>query len=95
MIRFLPEALDDLIETQRWYAQRDQDMGPVFAAAIASAVDRIAQDPAALPCVHGSVRRLVVRPGFRLLSTSGRRVDEVLVLAIHGSQAPRRWQDRS
>jgi plasmid stabilization system protein ParE len=74
-VRFLPEALDDLLETQRWYTQRDQDL-------------------AAFPCVHGAVRRLVVRrfPYAVYFREAG---DEVLVLAIHGRQDPRRWQKRS
>ena len=93
-VRFLPEALDDLLETQRWYGQRDQALGQAFAAAIAAAVDRIAQDPATFPCVHGAVRRLVVRrfPYAVYFREAG---DEILVLAIHGRQDPRRWQDRS
>ena len=93
-VRFLPEALQDLIETQRWYASRETALGQAFAEAIAAAVERIAQDPATFPCVHGAVRRLVVRRFpyavyFREVGV------EVLVLAIHGRQDPQRWQGRS
>jgi len=70
-VRFLPEALEDLIETQRWYASREPGLGQAFAEAIAAAVERIAQDPATFPCVHGAVRRLVVRRS-PTPSTSGR-----------------------
>lgn len=48
-VRFLPEALDDLLETQGWYAR-----------AIAYAVERIAQDQAAFPFVHGAGDEIVV-----------------------------------
>ncbi|QBE68845.1 hypothetical protein SynWH8101_1259 [Synechococcus sp. WH 8101] len=34
-------ALDDLLETKRWYGQRDQALGQAFAAAIDAAVDRM------------------------------------------------------
>ena len=93
-VRFLPEALQDLIETQRWYASREPGLGQAFAEAIAAAVERILQDPATFPCVHGAVRRLVVRRFpyavyFREVGV------EVLVLAIHGRQDPQRWQGRS
>jgi len=93
-VRFLPEALDDLLETQGWYASREPGLAQTFAEAIALAVKRIAQDPAAFPCVHGAVRRLVVRrfPYAVYFREVG---DELLVLAIHGRQDPRRWQDRS
>ena len=82
-VRFLPEALDDLLETQGWYAR-----------AIAYAVERIAQDQAAFPFVHGAVRRLVVRrfPYAVYFREVG---DEIVVLAIHGRQDPKRWQERS
>jgi plasmid stabilization system protein ParE len=92
-VRFLPEALEDLIETQRWYASREPGLGQAFAEAIAAAVERIAQDPATFPCVHGAVRRLVVRrfPYAVYFREVG---DEILVLAVHGRQDPRRWQGR-
>jgi plasmid stabilization system protein ParE len=93
-VRFLPEALEDLLASQRWYASREPGLGQTFAEAIGVAVKRIAQDPAKFPCVYGAVRRLVVRRFpyavyFREVS------DEILVLAIHGRQDPRRWQDRT
>ena len=82
-VRFLPEALDDLLEIQGWYAR-----------AIAYAVERIAQDQAAFPFVHGAVRRLVVRrfPYAVYFREVG---DEIVVLAIHGYQDLKRWQERS
>ena len=93
-VRFLPEALEDLLETQRWYASREQRLGQTFAEAIGVAVERIAQDPAALPFVYGAVRRLVVRrfPYAVYFREVG---DEIVVLAIHGRQDPRRWQGRT
>lgn len=92
-VRFLPEALEDLIETQRWYASREPGLERAFAEAIAAVVDRIVQDPATFPCVYGAVRRLVVRrfPYAVYFREVG---DEILVLAVHGRQDPRRWQDR-
>jgi plasmid stabilization system protein ParE len=93
-VRFLPEALDDLLETQGWYASREPALAQAFAEAIALAVERIAQDPKAFPCVHGGVLRLVVRrfPYAVYFREAG---DELLVLAIHGRQDPRRWQQRT
>lgn len=78
-VRFLPEALEDLLETRHWYARREADLGLAFAEAIAAAIERIVHDPASFPyAVY-----------FR---EDG---DEILVLAVHGRQDPRRWQDRS
>jgi hypothetical protein len=50
-----------VLEIQRWYASRVSDLAKAFAEAIAFAVEHIARDPAAFPCVHGAVRRLVAR----------------------------------
>ncbi len=93
-VRFIPEALEDLLETRYWYARREAALGQAFAEAIAAAIERIVHDPASFPRVHGEVQRLVVRQFpyavyFRELG------DEILVLAVHGRQDPRRWQDRS
>ncbi|MFM7550964.1 MAG: type II toxin-antitoxin system RelE/ParE family toxin [Cyanobacteriota bacterium] len=92
-VRVLPEALKDLIETQRWYASRQPGLGQAFAEAIAEAVERIVRDPATFPCVHGAVRRLVMRrfPYAIYFRDVG---NEILVIAVHGRQDPRRWQDR-
>ena len=89
-VRFLPEALVDLLETRYWYASREPGLGQ----AIAEAVERIVQDPALFPLVHGKVRRLVVRqfPYAVYFQEVG---DEILVLAVHGRQDPRRWKGRS
>ena len=89
-VRFLPESLVDLLETRYWYASREPGLGQ----AIAEAVERIVQDPALFPLVHGKVRRLVVRqfPYAVYFQEVG---DEILVLAVHGRQDPRRWKGRS
>ena len=44
--------------------------------------------------MHGAVRRLVVRrfPYAVYFREVG---DEIVVLAIHGRQDPKRWQERS
>lgn len=78
-VRFLPEALEDLITTQRWYSSREPGLEKAFAE---------------FPCVYGPVRRLVVRrfPYALYFREVG---DEILVLAVHGRQNPRRWQART
>ena len=94
VVRFLPEALDDVIKSQRWYASRQPGLGQSFAEAITAGVERIASNPAAFPYVHGSVRRLVVRqfPYAIYFREAG---DAIVVLAVHGRQDPRLWQGRA
>ena len=80
-VRFLPEALGDLLETRHWYASRER-----------GGADRARSGLISL--VHGKVRRLVVRqfPYAVYFQEVG---DEILVLAVHGRQDPRRWKGRS
>jgi len=59
----------------------NQGLGQTFAEAIGAAVERIAQDPAALPFVYGAVRRLVVRR-FPYAVYFREVDDEIVVLAI-------------
>jgi plasmid stabilization system protein ParE len=92
-VRFLPEALDDVLEIQRWYASRVPDLGKAFAEAIAFAVEHIARDPAAFPYVHGAVQRLVAHR-FPCAVCFRQVGDDLLVLAVHSRQDPRRWRRR-
>ncbi len=72
-VRFLPEALEDLIETQRWYASREPGLEKAFAEAIAEAVKRILQDPASIrACTGGALLRQPPRlKSFRTLAGTG------------------------
>ena len=94
LIRFLPEAVEDLLETQRWYGRREPALAGDFADAFAAAVERIRRDPRSLPLIHGQIRRLVLRQ-FPYAVYFREEGSEILVIALHGRQDPRRWQQRS
>ncbi len=61
LIRFLPEAVEDLLETQRWYGRREPALAWDFAESFAAAVERIRRDPRSFPLIHGQIRPLVLR----------------------------------
>jgi hypothetical protein len=44
-VRFLPEALEELLETQRWYGMREPALANDFAQTVAAAVERIRHNP--------------------------------------------------
>jgi plasmid stabilization system protein ParE len=94
LIRFLPEAVEDLLETQRWYGRREPALAGDFADAFAAAVERIRRDPRSFPLIHGQIRRLVLRQ-FPYAVYFREEGSEILVIALHGRQDPRRWQQRS
>jgi len=92
-LRFLPEALEDALTTQRWYAEREPGLDQAFANDLAACVARIIAEPLAFPCVHGQVRRLVMRR-FPYALYFRDTASEIVVVALHGRQDPRRWQSR-
>jgi len=93
-VRFLPEAVEDLLESQRWYRMRDPALARDFAEVFAAAVQRIRRDPRSFPLIHGQFRRLVLKrfPYAVYFRVQG---DEILVIALHGRQDPQRWQRRT
>jgi len=60
-VRLLPEAVEDLLETQRWYSRLELALAREFAEAFAAAVERIRRDPRSFPPIHGQTLRLVLR----------------------------------
>ena len=94
LIRFLPEAVEDLLETQRWYGRREPALAGDFANDFAAAVERIRRAPRSFPLIHGQIRRLVLRQ-FPYAVYFREEGSEILVIALHGRQDPRRWQQRS
>jgi hypothetical protein len=48
-VRFLPEAVEDLLETKRWYGRREPALAGDFADAFAAAMERIRRDLRSFP----------------------------------------------
>ena len=92
-VRFLPEAVADLLETQRWYGRREPALARDFAETVAAGVQRMRHAPQSFPLVHGQLRRLVLSR-FPYALYFREQGDEIIVLALHGHQDPRRWQRR-
>ncbi len=93
-VRLLPEAVEDLLETQRWYGRLEPALARDFAEAVAAAVERIRRDPRSFPMIHGQTRRLVLRR-FPYAVYFREQSAEILLIALHGRQDPRRWQQRT
>ena len=92
-VSFRPEAEVEVIETRDWYEDRRHGLGGEFRAALEQTIDRILANPLTHPRVHGETRRAIVQRFpyavyFRVAD------EEIVVLAVHGRQHPRRWQSR-
>ena len=91
---FRPQAEDEALDVRRWYEARREGLGNKFGAEVNDMVARIAENPLAFQRVRGDTRRGVLQKFpyaiyFRETTTG------IIVLAIHGRQAPLRWQTRS
>ena len=93
-VPFRPQANLEVLEARSWYENRRPGLGAEFRVAVDEAVELIAENPQAFPRVQADTRRATLHRFpyaiyFRLLG------DDVIVLAVHERQDPRRWQSRS
>lgn len=93
-VSFRPEAEAEALETRDWYEGRRPGLGAEFRAALDEAVERLADNPMQFRLVRGEVRRAILN---RFPHAVYFRVDsnDIVVLAVHGRQHPRRWQSRT
>ena len=93
-VRFRPQAEVEFLEARSWYDGRRQGLGAEFGAAVDGLVSRIAENPLAFPRARGDIRPATLHrfPYALYFRLSG---SEVIVLAVHGRQDPRRWQSRA
>ena len=61
IIRFSPEADNELAEGRQWYAHQRADLDLEFMQSIDDAISRIVASPTQYPSIYKSLRRIVVR----------------------------------
>lgn len=93
-VSFRPQAEAEVLEVRGWYEGRRQGLGTEFGAAVDNLVGRITENPLAFPRARGEIRRATLHrfPYAIYFRLSG---DDIIVLAVHGRQHPRRWQSRA
>ena len=93
-VSFRPEAEAEALETRDWYEGRRPGLGAEFRAALEVTIERIGDNPMQFRLVRGETRRVVLNRFpyavyFRVTDK------DIVVLAVHGRQHPRRWQSRA
>ena len=94
MIRFHPAAKREMIESARFYEEREEGLGLDFLDEVEAYVARIEENPHLGGAVTGDLRRRYLRrfPFFLIYSTTP---ELVLLLAVaHTSRKPGYWEDR-
>jgi toxin ParE1/3/4 len=91
---FRPAAEHELLEAERWFADRQVDLAQRFRDAVDATLSRIREFPLAFPAVHHDKRRAIVAGFpyalyFRLIN------DQVVVAAVvHAHRDPAVWRSR-
>ena len=93
-VSFRPEAEAEALETRDWYEGRRPGLGAAFRAALDETIERLADNPMQFRLVRGGTRRAILNrfPYAVYFRLDG---NDVVVLAVHGRQHPRRWQSRT
>jgi len=65
-----------------------------LAETVAAAVERIRLNPQSFPLIHGQIRRVVLGR-FPYAVYFREQGTEILVIALHGRQDPKRWKQRT
>jgi plasmid stabilization system protein ParE len=92
-VSFRPEAEAEALETRDWYDGRQPGLGAEFRAALDETIARIADNPMQFRVVRAETRRAILNrfPYAVYFRMAG---NDIVVLAVHGRQHPRRWQSR-
>jgi plasmid stabilization system protein ParE len=94
-VRFLPAAEADAQAALAWYRGRSARAAAAFEAALADAVQRVADSPDAYALIDDRHRRCLLKRYPYSLVYRG-VPDGVLVVAVaHSSRSPSFWQDRA
>ena len=93
-VEFRPQAAAEAVEVREWYEGWRAGLGGRFATALTEAIERIAANPLLYLRVRGETRRAVLTR-FSYAVYFRESGNDVVVLAVHGRQHPRRWQSRS
>ena len=91
---FRPEASAEVLETKSWYDGRASGLGNRFIDDLEALLARVVERPVSFPTVRDQTRRAVLRR-FPYAVYFRQNDNQIVVLAVHGRQDPKRWQSRA
>jgi len=94
IIRFTPEADDELAEARQWYARQRENLDTELMQSVDEALTRVVTNPNQYPIVYQTLRRAVLRR-FPFAIFYEFATDEIQVIAVfHSRRDPQRWKSR-
>ena len=93
-IVFHPEAYEEMLESARFYEDRDEGLGWEFLGAVVDATRRIQQFPSAGPIERADIRKRLVS-GFPFTVLYQLQKDQIYIAAVmHQHRRPGYWRKR-
>lgn len=94
VVKLLPEAETEVVESERWYAQRSPSAAVALVAELGDALDLIARTAETWPRYRRRTRRFVLRR-FPFSVVYRIEDDVVYVVAVaHAKRRPEYWRRR-
>lgn len=94
LIRYRPEAVDDVVSAYDWYEAERPGLGEEFRDALTDAELLLARTPETFPIVHRDLRRLLLHrfPYSIYFSVNDEGIE--IKGCIHQARHPRTWRSR-
>ena len=94
LVRYRPEAADDIAEAYDWYEAERPGLGDKFRAAVVAAEELLALSPTAFPVVYRRLRRLLLRRFPYSVYFTIEETGVVIWACIHQARHQRVWRAR-
>ena len=95
VVHFRQDAETDVADAAAWYENQSAGLGAEFLDEILDTCNSIAENPQMYPVLHRNTRRAVIHKfpfGLYYRAESGL---VTIVVVMHGSRDPNKWQKRT
>jgi plasmid stabilization system protein ParE len=89
-----PEAEEEFLEAQRWYAERSPVIADAFRSAVARTLEAVESAPQSFPLAVLDIRKALVRRFPYVVYYVGLAEVTTVIAIIHARRDPRVWQER-
>jgi plasmid stabilization system protein ParE len=89
-----PEAEEEFLEAQRWYAERSPVIADAFRSAVARTLEAVESAPQSFPLAVLDIRKALVRRFPHVVYYVGLAEVTTVIAIIHARRDPRVWQER-
>ena len=92
---FRPEAQQELLEEQNWYAARAIGLGFEFSRAVDAAISKVQRMPFAFAHIEGEFRHVVTRKFPYSIIYHASSTEIIVISVFHHRRKPKTWLQRT